>query len=574
MLRDINSQRNSLTENASSMLFLVALIFGPLAFGCVEPWSVAILEAILFSALLVRCCSPLEAVHSAGHRALLLALLAIVLLGLTQWFNQAAIHSPAVLWPYTVSGHNTGNGLLLWMAYASMIFCAPGLLRQSRHIRILAWTLFMIGFVISLIGLVQKSQGAAVIYGIRPVLNGAAPFGPYYNPNHAASLMAMSLFVGLGIFFGSMVGKHQDGVGAFFDRIAIKAMIGFIIVVIFLGILGSGSRGALVSLVVSIMTVGPLILCGIKGRNRLLILAGLGLTLSTLAAMVYVNRSSNRFNLDALKHGSAYRMALYRSGSTIVADFPNFGVGMGSLAQAFPPYQVAPVQGRVEHAHSDWLELLVQTGTVGFACLCIALIVGVKQAVRVIADCPSSELKWMTYGAFAATVAFLMHSFVEGSFQIPANAVIFLSLLAWIGSSALVAGVGRIFLPQPIAFCLSLVALCSISLSAYPAIGWWYASKANEAALGGSRAMLLNRAIRWDSRPNYFYLMGSHYLNQAETTSAAGTTVLLREGLVYSSRAFQADPVNPRFRHLQGALLLRLGRFGDAQALLQERSNG
>ena len=95
------------------------------------------------------------------------------------------------------------EAVILWSAYAALLWCVPQVLTGRPALRCLAWTIFIVGAVVAIVGI-------SAYYGLRPVRHGD-PFGPYTNYNHAASIMVMSLFAGLGLFFARLGSLFREG---------------------------------------------------------------------------------------------------------------------------------------------------------------------------------------------------------------------------------------------------------------------------------------------------------------------------------------------------------------------------
>ncbi|MBZ5584596.1 MAG: Gfo/Idh/MocA family oxidoreductase [Acidobacteriia bacterium] len=91
-------------------------------------------------------------------------------------------------------------------------------------------------------------------------------------------------------------------------------------------------------------------------------------------------------------------------------------------------------------AFTDYLQLLLELGAIGFA---LAVLLGwcvVRQAVRALAMKPAGDNRYMGLASMGALTAISIHSFTDFNLYIPANAM----LLAWI--AGLIAGLE--FLPR------------------------------------------------------------------------------------------------------------------------------
>lgn len=554
------------------LLLLSVVLFGPLAFGAVEPWSLGCLQTLIFAMLF--SCSMVLAPDLGGpvRGTLLPALVAVLLLGVLQRFNFRSTWEPSTFLPFTDSVAGTDQALLLWCTYATLLWCAPQVLADRAALRRFAWGIFLLGAVVAVVGIAQRGQGNNAYYGIRPIRRGF-PFGPYTNYDHAASLMVMSAWMGCGIFFSRLprfwTPNRMTGLA---DILAIQVLIAFILLLIFLGIWETGSRGGFNSMLVS----GWVALLMASGRIRtgsVLLAARTGLCSAAVAylAMLYSHPKWVGLVHGTVDKSTAYRLSMFHSGLEMFKDFPLFGVGLGGFMQAFPAYQEPFVRGVVEHIHNDWLELLLQGGIVGLACYAAGLVFYFRRVIPSWGAARSPEMRGLFGGALAAALAFLLHGLVDYNFHVPANAVVFLAILAFLGARPLVLGESAVVEPagsssrrsnKPRAF-LCLFSSAMLALALRPVAAAWYCRKADNAP-PSSRAYFLSKAVAWHNHPDPLYRLGRAYLNLAEENIAA-KRVLLRDALRCSNIILDLDPLNPRYRYLQAAILWRLGRVEDGK---------
>ena len=67
----------------------------------------------------------------------------------------------------------------------------------------------------------------------------------------------------------------------------------------------------------------------------------------------------------------------------MIRDFPVFGVGLAAWPEVFSRYQPGPWSADYFHeAHNDYVQLLAETGAIGFGVLAWFFIAGGKQIVQ------------------------------------------------------------------------------------------------------------------------------------------------------------------------------------------------
>lgn len=417
-------------------LFLFCIVFGPLAFGAVEPWSRGILQVAL---ILLGGATALRAPRRLHpiHWTILPAVLVLILLGLFQLANTRSLAAPAVFAPFTISSAATMRAVVLWASYAALLWSAPQILDMPGARRRFAWSLFLLGVFIAVLGVVQAANGNHFMYGLRPVRADRDIFGPYYNRNHAASLMSMSFLVGCGLFASRWgVRRGRTMVTAVSDMVATQAIFAVLLGIVAYGIIATRSRGSILGIIVSVAAVGGAMGFALSRKARWIL--HLGLLGATVCFGIFLLQFPWWIGFQEYHPTDAYKMVtreeIWRMGLRMVADFPSFGVGLGAFRFAFPAYQQPAMMGFVEHAHNDWLQLLIEGGAAGLVVVAAGLALLTRHAALAWMHAPSPEVRWMCAGVIAAAAAFGLHGLVDFSFQIPANAVVVLALLSFLGS--------------------------------------------------------------------------------------------------------------------------------------------
>ncbi|MCX5796841.1 MAG: O-antigen ligase family protein [Elusimicrobia bacterium] len=426
-------------------LLLSAVVFGPLAFGAVEPWSVAVLEGLLFTLGLLCLWRGFRSWDHLAYKTLVPAAAFILLIGVLQYLNPRPLSAPAGLLPATVSRTATGRELVLWSAYAVLLLCVPQVLSSRAAVRRFAWTVLCLGTAIAIIGIIQRGTGNTAYFGLRPVRHHAEPFGPYTNKNHAASMMAMCACLGFGVVSTRLLRlRREAGMGRLFDLAAIQCLLYFLVAVTLFGVIRAGSRGGTHALVAAVFVTGLLAASFVERRwLRWLWRGALLCGVAGFGAFVWAHQAWIGWVLQSPDNATAYRLSMYESGWQMFRDFPIFGVGLGGIKDSFVPYQDSLIPGLVDHIHNDWLEVLLQTGLAGFAVLALGFGAFLWRGTREWLASPSREARLLAAGALAAVACFLFQSLVEFNFQIPANAVLFLSVLSLLNAQGLVAKTGH-----------------------------------------------------------------------------------------------------------------------------------
>jgi tetratricopeptide (TPR) repeat protein len=115
----------------------------------------------------------------------------------------------------------------------------------------------------------------------------------------------------------------------------------------------------------------------------------------------------------------------------IAQDYPVFGTGLGTFVHISPKYQTISITGgHWAQSHNDYLNLMSDTGTAGFAIGVIFLLAWFVYVLRCFyRKNLRTYQKSIAAGCIAGVTAILIHSIADFNLQIPANAFYFATLL-------------------------------------------------------------------------------------------------------------------------------------------------
>ncbi|MDP3542414.1 MAG: O-antigen ligase family protein [Elusimicrobiota bacterium] len=519
------------------MLFALTA-FGPLAFGCVEPWSRAALQIMAF-ALALACFlrGPRPVPPAASWFWLLPA--GFAAFGLLQGLNPAAADLPRPAGPFTAAESATNSAALLWGAYAALLWSVPQVITTHRAARRYARLLLGLGAALAAQGVLQAATGGGRLYWVRATeLTGT--FASYYNRDHAANFFLMALAMGLGVVWSKRSWPQVDGPSP--ERVRELAGLGALAALILAGVLATGSRGALLVMPLTAMLVG---FAGagfvLDARVRRLRAAAFLAAASFVVFFCFQVVGASAEAGAQTDRAVTMRFFMYRDALPWLADSPLFGTGLGSFETVYPSYQDASLGGLAKHAHSDWLELALETGLPGLlAGLAGALLLAVV-SVRAWLAAGSSEMRALIGGALGAAAAFALHALIDFPFQIPGNAAVFLGIVGFLLSS-----------PQ-------WADKTAPSVRAEPTPAW-------SAAAAAACAILLSVAAARsgeETEPQRLRRLGARALAAASAGDAPSPGIL-RAALAVSLEAAAQRPFDYRALELAGRVLTRLGRPADA----------
>jgi O-antigen ligase len=325
--------------------------------------------------------------------------------------------------------------------YAALVFFLLGTLRGlsfGATTRI-ASAMVALGFLIAVVGIVQKPIYTGRIYGFwTPVDRGSNPFGPFVNRNHYAGWMAMTLSLSLGYLCGraaEIVPRARPGLRNrllwFSSRDASQiVLVGFAIVVMAIAMVMTLSIAGLLCLVVAVFVTGWTVLSRHSGSRRLLLGGYLAFVVVVAIGWSSMDLLATRFTFTNWSPVNG-RLGAWKDAWGIARRFMVFGSGMNSYGITTIFYQTFDRAVHYEQAHNDYLQILAEGGLLVAVPAAVAVLLVVRQIGRRFAEGqPGTMRYWIRIGAVTGLIAIALQETVDFSLQMPGNALLFAVLTA------------------------------------------------------------------------------------------------------------------------------------------------
>jgi O-antigen ligase len=391
----------------------VVLLLGPLAFGAVQPWSIFALEAcavLLLTAWAYR--QNINRELQVSDHPLYRPMAAFFGLVLLQW----AVGTTA--YRYVTYTH-----LLLYAAYGMLLFVVTQSLRRSSQFELMAKVFTGYGGVVAAFAVLQGIAPNGKLYWIWKLEQGGLNYGPYVNHNHYAGLMEMLLPFPLVLAATQFAnGKH---------KITVAAIAALMAGSIFL----SGSRGGMLAFLAQMIVLGVLLLRRREGSWTQPIMLGAFLAM-VIVFLVWLGSNELTQRLISI-HAEAreeinggVRFTIDRDCLRMLLKRPLLGWGLGTFPTVYPGFRSFYTNFFVNEAHNDYLQLLVETGLVGFSIAIWFLVLLFRKAAGKLQNWTETASGALTVAALLGCVGILVHSFLDFNLQIPANAALFYVLCA------------------------------------------------------------------------------------------------------------------------------------------------
>jgi O-antigen ligase len=305
-------------------------------------------------------------------------------------------------------------GLLPAVATALLVSRMP-----ASGIDILRLLVPMVAVLSVLLGLAQLVGGPESPLYFYDKTNKGLPVGFFANVNHQATLLLMAF-----PFLAALEARSRNSRGARATEAGRRLLLGSVVTLLAIGIVITGSVAAYVMAIP--VAVGSWILIQ---RDRS---AGVSLALAavvigvTAGAILLAAFSPVALNLGTSFGGPLSRPAIY---ATMVDAIPNyllFGSGVGSFPLVFPMFEDPAQVTRIyaNHAHNDYLELILETGLPGLLLLAASLFWWGRRAVLVWRG--RGNRIFLERAAAIASAVVLIHSLVD----YPARTAAIMSLFA------------------------------------------------------------------------------------------------------------------------------------------------
>lgn len=344
----------------------------------------------------------------------------------------------------SMSRYLTKIDLLKFLAYLCMFFLVTQWATTKERMQRLILTLMLVAAFDALYGILEYLGGHNHILWFKKLWYLESVTGTYFNRNHFAGLLEMAIPMSFGLFMAVIGQEKRKNVSA---RKAMslrevilslniddhnqakKILLLFLMAVMTLGLILSGSRGGILSLTVAFLVMGLLLSSRQRFRKYALTLLVVALLALGYGLYTGLNTTIERFgqmNVDAKT-----RIRFATTSLNILKDFPVLGTGWGTFVESYRRYQTPLDDGLLlDHAHHDWIELGATTGLLGLGLAVIGLLVALIYLSLLWKQRKNSFSVGLGLGGIGAIISLSLHSFTDFNMHIPANAMLFSLVIA------------------------------------------------------------------------------------------------------------------------------------------------
>ncbi|MDP2156520.1 MAG: O-antigen ligase family protein [Nitrospirota bacterium] len=411
------------------------IVLAALLFGAVEVWSSVAIMTLVFGAGLFWSIThgrQKEDMPDNTGKLLFVALIFCAYIGLQLLPLPAAVVSfisPATARTrdfYSISGmkfmplsfdpYKTVGELLRVAAFFTVFFISSIIFRDREKLTKMLIMLTVFGFCLAVFAIVQKATWNDKIYWFRELTAGGTPFGPFVNRNHFAGFIGMLVPLGLGY----TLTRESREKFIFF---------GFLTVIMTLSLFFSLSRGGIVSFFASMALFSMLVVITRVQTRKIWAIAAFLVAVAGYLVYLGIDPVIDRFyETDITKE---QRIIVWQSTFTAFKDFWLTGSGLGTFIDMFHLYSPASVQSIYDHAHNDYLEYMLETGTIGMALL--LTFVGILLHSLAKADFQGKS-GMIRIAVISSVFSMMMHSIFDFNLHILSNMLLLAVVLGMVSS--------------------------------------------------------------------------------------------------------------------------------------------
>ena len=318
------------------------------------------------------------------------------------------------------------------LIYALLFFLLVNNLHRQESVNLFAYTLVFLAMAISFYAAYQFFSGNPRVWNLDNSFYQGRGTGTYINPNHLAGFLEMILPLAIAFTIAGRV------------KPVLRILIGYSACVILAGIAVSLSRGGWLATAVALLAFF-LVLIFHRGYRIVALVSLLMLVLTGAVvgpkSIKIQQRAESALHEANSKEYSRY--LLWHPALELWSQSRTVGVGPGHFDYRFRSVRPQEIQLRPDRVHNDYLNTLVDWGIIGLALVSAGLLLalqGIRKSWSSVGGTApdlgnrrSNRFAFVLGGSFGL-LAIGLHSLVDFNLQIPANAILAISILALVSS--------------------------------------------------------------------------------------------------------------------------------------------
>jgi O-antigen ligase len=429
-----------LPRKAFEFAFFAAIAIAVGGFGGTVPVAWGISEILVFALGLILVLFPEKTAAGTPYRKLLWFPAVLAAWIFVQWLLSRAGRIAAD--PYAVES----RGLAVVTALVAF-FVALEIAKFRESRRRFVFFLIALGVFEALYGLAEYLAGWQYIWNVPRRYYRTAATGTYVNHNHFAGFleMVMPLALALALYhWRKSRRRSRRSISGLLELLGdserLKSLLFALAAALMLvSIVFSFSRMGMIAVLFSLAVMAAVI-STTRRRDasaatpvRALLIVSFLVAAVAIVAWLGVGPVVHRFELlpqnEPLAVGGQGRVALWHETLPLLRAHPWAGIGLGGFPYAFTRLQHMKLTFVFDYAHNDYLQMAIELGIPCAAALFALLYWLVFRTLLAGVRSRSEFTRAVALGSLAGAAALLLHSAADFNLYIPANALVFASVL-------------------------------------------------------------------------------------------------------------------------------------------------
>jgi O-antigen ligase len=281
------------------------------------------------------------------------------------------------------------------------------------------------------------------IYGVLEMLSGngfslifdlpinKSATGSFVYKNHFANFLMLCLSAGIGLMVTDIeinkTKQPQDWrILLISTLLTSKTLIRICLAIMVIALVMSRSRMGNVAFFTAMTAVSLFALLLDRKRSKglcILLVSMLIIDLFIVSKWFGLDKVQQRLAETSLSQETRDEVVL--DSLPIIENYPIIGSGGGSFYSVFPGYRKSTTNGFYEHAHNDYLQILMEYGVLGFTFLGLLVLFSFIKAMTALKKNATAMSKGTAFACLMAYVGMLIHMTVDFPLLAPASAVYF-----------------------------------------------------------------------------------------------------------------------------------------------------
>ena len=261
--------------------------------------------------------------------------------------------------------------------------------------------------------------------------------GTFVNRNHLAGYLEIATSLGIGLLLAQTTiysGSVRERMRQFISMLlSEKVILRLLLAIMVIALVMTRSRMGNTAFFISLSVAGLLALVLIRHKTRsttILLTSLLIIDITIVGTFFGVDKVAERLQNTA--ENTEKRDEVFRDTISMWKSAPITGTGAGSFVYVFPAYKSEDIRDKyiTNNAHNDYLQFLAEFGAPATALLGSTALFSLWTAIQAMRKRRSELHKGMGFASTMGMIAIGIHSTVDFNLQIPANAYMFVFLMA------------------------------------------------------------------------------------------------------------------------------------------------